>query len=407
MRSKRSGAARPRTAGLGLNVGSIFDVLEKLSAILPHVIKGGRGILSSKATHSAAASAGLGSIEKEVSFQTPASFATIRNNTTSMSPEQRVDHPEKGVSGIRRVFTQPFNGINLELTSATPPVAYFWDASVIPSAHWIDVNTIPINPLILGGPIAAFASLYDRYVIRKFRLRFTTTQTTTFLGTTALCIEKDLGNLTATDFSSARQVVPNVVFPYRVPCAEIFYDYDGPELYYVNSNALSTPATLLPAEARQDIQFVVKGYDANDSAGFPTPGTQCGYCDLEIEIDFFDPIPPSHLGGHTAEERVALQTVRDHYRQERETTNRSTVLQAVAEEKEFATRLTSYLNTMPKARHLGERHYESAASAGPVEPKNSKCEYEEDFCMASVPLTRESTLSQSRTPSSGLTLYRR
>lgn len=303
----------PKTAGL--NASSIFDALEKLAGILPHVVKHGRGFLGGGATVAAAAA---GSHETEVSFQTPASFAVIRNNVTSMSPEQRVDHPEKGVAGIRRVFTQPFNGINLEVDAGPPAVSFFWDESVIAPSKFIDNFTIPINPLILGGPIAAFAQLYDRYVIRRARWRYTTTQTTTFLGTATLCIEKDLGNLVANDFNAARQVTPQVTFPYRVPCAELFYEYDGPELYYVNSKNLGSPVSLLPAEARQDIQFVIKGYDAiiGPTTGPITPATQCGYMDLEIEIDFFDPIPPSGLVGSTQEERLAHQAVRQAFAQQ-------------------------------------------------------------------------------------------
>jgi hypothetical protein len=306
-----AGKSRPKVAGL--SAGSVFDALEKIAGILPHVVKHGRGIFGGS-PKIAGASHGLGSVESEAVFQTPASFAIIRNNTTSMSPEQRVDHASKGISGIRRVFCQPFNGVNLQVTASDEK--FFWDSTVVPLSKWLDNNTIPINPLLLGGPLAQFAALYDRYVIRKFRLRFTSVQPTTFLGTMAVCIEKDPANLSAVDALSARMVVPSITVPYRVPAAEIFWEYDGPELYYVNSVALNDPATQLPAEQRQDLQFVVKGFDIGFLATTLT-ATQCSFCDVEIEVDFFDPIAPSSLVGSSLEEQLALTEVRRMFREQR------------------------------------------------------------------------------------------
>lgn len=355
---------RPKIAGMSAN--GVFDILEKIANVLPNIVKTGRGFFGGPQTASAAA--GIGNIESETVFQTPASFAVIRNNTTSASPEMRVDHAEKGISGIRRTFTQPFNGVNLAISGG--PMSYFWDASVVPQAQWLDDSTIPINPLLLRGPCAQFAALYDRYVIRRFRLRFTSVQSTTFLGAMAVCIEKDVGNLSANTDLEARMVVPCITAPYRVPTSELFWEYNGPELYYVNSTALNTPATLLPAEARQDIQFVVKGFDIGHLAT-PTVGSvQCSFCDIEVEIDFFDPISPSELVGGSLEEQLVHREVRSLYRN-KETKDRTIDVEgAAANEKEFRGRVSNLVRPLLDLPvHLAGRVERPPENALPYAPQ--------------------------------------
>jgi hypothetical protein len=98
-----------------------------------------------------------------------------------------------------------------------------------------------------------------------------------------------------------------VTFPFRIPKAELDYVYDGPDLYYCNQMALATTF----AEERQDYQGVLVGYDPN-----PTDSSfLAGFFDIEYVVDFFDPVSPAALIGSTSEQRAALHSLRQSFRQ--------------------------------------------------------------------------------------------
>lgn len=234
---------------------------------------------------------------KEADFATPASFAVVRNNTTQMMPDEKVTHPVLGIAGVRKRGSQPLCRI---LTQSAVPGPYNFFSGAISAIR--TANTIWLNPQLLGGPLSVESFLYDRFVIRALRVKFTTYQPTTTLGVIALCIENDPISLSANDFDTTRMVTPNVTFPIRIPKAELDYVYEGPDLFYCSDPAAGVNVAL----NRQQVQGVLEGYDASP----PNPGVLAGYLDIEYEVEFYDPIAPTALIGATTEERRALAYVR-------------------------------------------------------------------------------------------------
>lgn len=277
-----------RQAHKGLLSGAL-DVAETVSGLLPGAIRGVRGLFNMR----------------EASYATPASFACVQNNITQMKSEQPVNHPKLGIAGMRVSGSQPF-GVILLSTDVGPPVSNTFWTNESAGASQLDPHTIPLNPVALGGPLSVYGKLYDRFVIRSLRLKYTSYQTTNVVGILGFCIEKDIANLVANSFDTLRQVCPNVTFPIRIPKAELDYVYDGPELYYCTGQETSS------AEMRQIDQGAVIGFTAvPDVPG--SPSLIAGFVDVEYVVDFFDPVPPVSILGRSVEERHALEMVRRAY----------------------------------------------------------------------------------------------
>jgi hypothetical protein len=274
-------------------LSNVLDVGEGIAGVLPGVIRGVRSMFN---------------LKQEASFSTPSSFATISNNATQLQPEMPVTHPSLGISGMRIYGCQPLCSANM---SVSPDPFGPFDSIIVPAAV-TDPNTVLLNPILLEGPLSVYGYLYDRYVFRGLRVKFTTMQTTTFLGVIALAIEKDPGNIVGTSFNAVRSVTPNVTFPIRVPKAELDWEYDGPDLFYCNQQGGLGPVS----QARQDIQSVLKGfYGGNVGSSEVTP---VGFWEIEFIIDFFDPVPPVALIGTTSAERHALSFIRQQMARKRE-----------------------------------------------------------------------------------------
>jgi len=266
---------------------------ETVAGILPGAIRGIRSITGK--SHSSAVAAAAA---HEASFATPASFACVSNNITQVMPEGACRHPTLGIAGKRVRYSQPWLQIS---TSGSA----FWR---YPSGTTsIDAYTVPITPLNLFGPINVESQLHDRYRFNWIRLIFTTFVTTNTTGIGAMCIEKDISNLVAIDFNTARMVTPNVTFPYRIPKAALEFSYDGPELFY--TGATTQFADPYGASGRQICQAVLKGYDSQNGSA---PGFY-GLVDIECEVEWYDPVPPTALMGRSVEEREALRAVRAKY----------------------------------------------------------------------------------------------
>jgi hypothetical protein len=239
-----------------------------------------------------ASDAGSGSVggSYETAFATPASFALIQNNPTLSSPERPVSHPRLGINGVRFTGRQPLAVIQpcIDLGAA---LGYFFNP--LTSTANIPALTgqyIDMSPLNLNGPLANKAMGYEKYAYHKVRLVYTTTQTTTFVGTASLALIDDPAVLHAiTSFDATRMITPSVMFPYRVPQAGLNWTYGGDELFYVHR---SSGAVASLAESRQYNQLTLIGFDSG-SINTVTPGTTVGYLDLEYDIDFYDPIPPT------------------------------------------------------------------------------------------------------------------
>lgn len=284
MRKAKGG---PRRKGF---LSTALDAGEAVANFLPGAIKGIRSIFNAK----------------EASFATPASFASVQNNITQMNPERMVTHATLGLSGTRVVGSQP-------LTTVMSSASTFFGGSG--SSFQTDSSTIPINPITLGAALGVQAQLYDRFVFRRLRFVFTTYVTTNTVGVGAFCYENDANNdvvgsvIGSGGFRLARQVIPNVTFPFRIPKAELDVVYDGPDLFYCNNSAGGGNAPATGAEERQMWQGLFKGFDANP----PTAGVLYGFIDLEYEIEFYDPIPPIALLGSSVEEREAHLAVRKYF----------------------------------------------------------------------------------------------
>jgi len=277
----------PQRKGL---ISTILDVGETVAGVLPGAIKGIRGMMNMK----------------EADYSTPASFAVVRNNVTQMRAEERVTHPTLGLAGYRVRGSQPLCSIRSETIGPAPFSFFTADCDAV-----LNIDTVAINPVLLEGPLSVHGYLNDRFVCRHLRVKFTTYQPTTALGVCALAVEKDFANLVATDFNTARQVTPNVTFPYRIPKAELDYLYDGPDLFFCNQKGTYSS----DAEARQDLQCFLRGFD-------PAPPISplflfAGYLEIEYVFDFFDPVPPSALVGTTREEHLALAELRRRFQASR------------------------------------------------------------------------------------------
>jgi hypothetical protein len=284
---KKGGRKSKGLLSTALDVGEgIAGVAANIAGFLPGAIRGVRSMFSLR----------------EAEFATPASFASVTNNSTQMVPSQTVDHPTLGIAGTRVYGSQPLGRIILG-TSVTP--GFFDVTRGIPAV--VDVNTIIFNPVALGGPLSIQAYLHDRFVFRGIRMKFTTYVTTGTPGIGTMCVLKDIVDQSVTSFDTCRMTTPNVTFPYRIPKAELDYVYDGPDLFYCDAGVGGIPVG--DALSRQDVQFVLKGYDTSGIASDPANIVQ-GYFDLEYVIDFFDPVAPVALLGSTEEERLAFRELR-------------------------------------------------------------------------------------------------
>lgn len=265
-----------------------LDTAESIAGMLPGAIKGVRGVLGNFKQSS----------HREAVFATPASFASVSNNITEMSPEGPVSHPTLGITGTRLSFSQP-------LANVTPGVVAlagrFFDPSAGPAVIGFTLNQILLAPYILQGPLAFRAASFEKYVFRRVRIKFITYQATTFLGTCVLCVESDPGNTVANSFQTARMVTPSVTFPYRIPEAVLEYVYDGPELYFT-----AAPVGGDIAQARQCHQAIVQGYDAGGLIAAPV---LTGFMEISGDIEFYDPIPPLSITAQNLRERLAIHSV--------------------------------------------------------------------------------------------------
>jgi hypothetical protein len=276
-------------------IHSILDGVEKVAGFIPGAVRGIRGIFGGGGGMGAV-SAAAGSHEAE--FATPASFAIVQNNITQQLPDERVDHPTLGIAGVKTRGSQPF--ARIAPVSLGPGKTFFRTTGG--TAELFNGNIIPLNPISMGGPLSVKAALYQKFVFRKLRFLFTTVQTTTFVGMCALAIEPDLGAPITASFSTAREVVPNVTFPYRIPQACLNWAYNGPDTCFMKPADFAATA----ADLRQSYQGFLVG---QDSEAVDAIGETTGFLDVEYEIDFFDPVPPNGFTAVSLSERLAVASV--------------------------------------------------------------------------------------------------
>lgn len=227
---------------------------------------------------------------REISLATPASFAMIQNNATFMAPDHPVSHSKLGLAGVEVRFRQPFTNITVSLNSSGLPFSFFDTDSG--TAMGYDRYSIPLNPITMGGPLALKAALYEDYAFTNLRIVSTALQPTTFPGQGTMCISDDPARWTEISTpDEVREVTPNVLFPYRVPQAELIWEYRGQEIFKTNR-----------------LQAVATGFDLGFGIG-AEPGTTTNIATLTIEgtIQFFNPFAVgSKFFARTPDERQAV-----------------------------------------------------------------------------------------------------
>jgi hypothetical protein len=202
----------------------------------------------------------------------PAAFVNIIGNQTFYNENSKVLRPELGMDPVNIVGCQPLTDILGAV--ATPDV---FATGTLATA--VDVNHIYINPDTLNGPIAAKANLYDKYVFRDILIEYITVSASTQTSALALGLTED-ATVFPTTFSTVRQVVPSVTFPFRAERAFLHYHYAGPQLWYNLVDSTST------ASLRSTTQCTLSGYtSANLTVIVP------GYLNIYYSVDLYDPVP--------------------------------------------------------------------------------------------------------------------
>jgi hypothetical protein len=260
-------------------------------------------------------------------YSTPASFEKVENNTTFLGPELPVKHPTLGIAGVRIKFAQPLCTLTPGTGSPGAAVVYTsffgrdgpaqtWPNDIFAGGQCF--SFIDINPSLnqLGGPLATAASRYLKYRFDDLEFTVTSAVGTDQAGTYAMCVLDDpaMAAIVSVDFNTIREVVPNVISPYRVPESCLSWRSRDQVLYWIDNPEYTGPG--LPgqtANERQTIQATLCGTDSGlITQPPPDPGTvrtlSAGYITVSGTIELFEPIPPTGLPG-TAKERDAVKAL--------------------------------------------------------------------------------------------------
>ncbi len=205
----------------------------------------------------------------------PSAFVNVLGNTCYYQTSSAVQDPKLGVDGCRLIGCQPFQDVTTDGTTTNLLVN-------TTLATQNDPNSILISPDRLNGPLAAKANLYDRFVFRDIIIEFVSLVATSQAGGMAMGIMHEGAAVgLATNFSTTRQIVPSVAFPFRTDRAYLHIHYDGPELYYNAADAATT------AGSRQSEQYVFSAWPSVTSIG----AVSQGFLNIYYIIDLYDPVP--------------------------------------------------------------------------------------------------------------------
>jgi hypothetical protein len=244
--------------------------------------------------------------------------------------ERSVQHPNLGIQGTAVTFNQPLcsaavgvvnpgtstYAINFFASdgpaSTWPPIPGSPSGARIPSQWYIDLNP---SSAYLGGPLSTMASRFLKYRFTNISITWTTAASTVQIGTFGLAIVDDPGSVAAvvTGFNALREVVPNVIAPYRIPEATLNWGSGNTTLFYIEAPDYVAPgnAGSVP-DARQTIQATLCGLDSGLLwlfSGPSTPGpTTLGQFTISGECEFYEPIPPTDVPS-TSAEKAAVSAV--------------------------------------------------------------------------------------------------
>jgi hypothetical protein len=123
-----------------------------------------------------------------------------------------------------------------------------------------------------------------------------------------------LASTVATDFNSMREVVPNLIAPYRIPEACLSWASKNTTLYFIDDPDYVGPGDNgSNADSRQCIQATLTGIDSGIITDVnPPPDTTSvqtlGYFTISGTVEFFEPIPPTSVPS-TLKERSAVESL--------------------------------------------------------------------------------------------------
>jgi hypothetical protein len=202
----------------------------------------------------------------------PAAFNTICGNSTFLREAGKVKHPMIGIEGIALVGCQPLTDI---VTTAANSNLFTSGTLALTSA-----NAIALSPDALNGPLAAQANLHVKYVFRDVILEYVSNVATSQAGSMPLAVVEDGSSVNLpSSFSTTRQVVPSISFPFRSDRSYLHYHYDGMELWY--TELLQTTE----ADARNTIQSYVCGFPSASSIG----AVSQGFLNVWYVIELYQP----------------------------------------------------------------------------------------------------------------------
>jgi hypothetical protein len=322
--------ARMQKSGLAdrLEEG-VPSIWNGIGAGVPGIWKGIRSIFNFKE----APQETLGSI--------PASYTTIMTNQSYDGPEQACSHPELGIKGIMFEGCQYLSQFRIPTTNADN-TSFIIDPAQFPGyllqtsatgAGVLASAGIPINPMNFGGRLAFRSVQFQRYRFNRFRIRLVSTCGVQTPGSYALGYYKDAARFiqdafaTAFRFGDVVDLAPCLVTPVNVAQSALSVEYQGPELYYINS-LIGRPSGSRPlprtdpaiagtgswgdAQNRQEIQgFAVAICDTI----VPTDaGLAAMNVFLDYQIELYDPEPQFAAIPLSLDERILVKDALDYVR---------------------------------------------------------------------------------------------
>jgi len=204
----------------------------------------------------------------------PAAFDNLESNLTYVSSPTSVRHPYLGIDGISITGCQPFANV---VTTASD--SQLWTGTALATTS--SVNIIALSTDELNGPEAAIANLHQKYVFRDILIEYVSAVATSQSGAFALAFVNDGSGLAApSSFATAREVVPNVVIPFRHDRGFLHYHYDGYDTWYTLLDSATSAGT------RQTRQGLFIGFPSASSIG----AVAQGFLNVWYVLELYQPI---------------------------------------------------------------------------------------------------------------------
>jgi hypothetical protein len=257
----------------------------------------------------------------------PIAFNSMMGNTTWINQEGKVTHPREGI-GLVLVGCQPFTDI-----ATTAGDSNLFTTGTLATA---DPNVISLSPDVLNGPLAAQANLHQKYVFTDIMVEFSSNVATTQAGSMALAYSMDGAEVTGsagipTSFSTTRQLVPSITFPFRADHQYLHYHYSGDQTWFTATDAAGSLAG-----NRWTRQGAIIGFPSASSIGAVTQG----YTNIYYRVELYQPTNSQGftLDLSSREEREVMKRIYNRMFPK--------VLQAVPEERDWEAEVEDKLRQL-------------------------------------------------------------